>query len=186
VGVQDHDAALREVAALNREVLGIKFTLEGDKVVASGELQGSPFVAEQFQILLAHLAGSVSARDAELAQRLGGRVFAPGEVESNSAEDNARAESGIHPVMISMFQIESTGPGALRASIAAELCGHDSGLLNHLIRWNENQEALWRKSRDDAHTVNEADFAEVCEAQRKHAARTLRILRKALRRVQPS
>ncbi|MCE5291719.1 MAG: YbjN domain-containing protein [Nocardiaceae bacterium] len=182
LGVQDHDAALRAVNDLNREILGITFTLDGDKVVASAELQGSPFVAEHLEILVTHLADTVASRDAELAERLGGRVYANVDVCSSPADD---APPEIHPVMVDLFHVESAGPGSLRASVVAAMCGYDAGLLNNLIRWNEDQEERWRKSRDHAHGTNEHDFAQVCEAQRAHAARTVRTLRKALRRQQP-
>ncbi|CAM3819531.1 T3SS (YopN, CesT) and YbjN peptide-binding chaperone 1 [Smaragdicoccus niigatensis] len=182
LGVRDPEEALRAVNDLNRQILGVTFTLDGDKVVASAELQGSPFVAEHLQILLTHLVDTVATRDAELAERLGGRVFAKGDADSSATDD---PPPEIHPVMVDLFDIESAAPGSLRASVAAAICGYDAGLLNNLIRWNEDQEERWRKSRDHAHGVNEHDFAQVCEAQRVHAARTVRTLRKALRRRQP-
>ncbi len=71
----------------------------------------------------------------------------------------------------------------MRPKVAAKLCGYDSDLLLDLIRWNEEQEIAWREARDEAFATDQEGEAEVCEIERAHARQTVRVLRKALRRV---
>jgi hypothetical protein len=187
VEIDSPDAAVHELAALNHDIDGVKFALHRDRVVASVELLAAPFAAEHLQALVAHLCDVVSRHDAALARRVGGRTFLGtseslpgGEVE---VEDDAGDEDPIHPVMLCMLQLDAERPGSVGPATAAKLCGYDSDLLLELIRWNEEQEIAWRQARDEAYATDEDDEAEVCEIERTHAARTVSVLRKALRRV---
>jgi hypothetical protein len=127
----------------------------------------------------------VSRHDAALARRVGGRVFLdPAESISEENEDEYESvEEAIHPVMQCLLQLDADEPGSVRPEDAARLCGYDSDLLLELIRWNEEQEIAWRQARDEAYATGEDDEAEVCEIERAHADRTVKLLRKALRRV---
>jgi hypothetical protein len=183
VEVDDLDAAAHEVAALNREIEGVKFALHGDLVIASTDLLAAPFAAEHLLMAVEHLCGVVSRHDAALARRVGGRVFLDSAESPSDDEDDDRSEGGIHPVMQCMLQLDAERPGSIGPATAAKLCGYDSDLLLELIRWNEEQEIAWRQARDEAYATDEDDEAEVCEIERAHAARTISVLRKALRRV---
>ena len=112
VQISDLDAAAREVGDLNREFEGVKFTLHGDRVVASADLLAHPFAPDQLCLLIDIMCEVVSSHDAALARRVGGRVFldppdAPDDVvdmESPTAEDD------IHPVMLSILQLDAEKP----------------------------------------------------------------------------
>lgn len=143
--------------------------------------QAAPFAAEHLQRLAARMCGVVSRHDKALAYRVGGRVFldpSPTVVD----DDGPGADEAIHPVMQCMLQLDADKPGSVRPKVAAKLCGYDSQLLLDLIRWNEEQECAWRAARDEAFATDR-DEAEVCEIERAHAHQTVRVLRKALRRV---
>jgi len=185
VEISDLDAGDREVGDLNREIEGVKFSLHGDKVIASADLVAAPFVGEHLLLLVARMCEVVSGNDAALAQRVGGHVFLdPADAQDDTIEDGLPADDGdIHPVMLSMLQLDAEVPGSLRPKLAAKLCGFDSDLLWELIRWNEEQEIAWREARDHAHASYEYDAAAACEHERAHARRTVKVLRKALRRV---
>lgn len=188
VEISDIEAALHEVDTLNREIDVLKFALHDDKVIATADLLGLPFAAEHLRMLIAHTCEVVSSHDADLARRVGGRVFL-GTSENASLDeveddgDEQATEDDIHPVMMCMLQLDAENPGALRPKVAAKLCGYDSDLLLELIRWNEEREMAWRQARDKAYSTDEPREAEVCESERDHARRTVKVLRKALCRV---
>jgi hypothetical protein len=184
VEIADTDAAVHEVDALNREIEGVKFSLHGDKVLASADLLALPFAAEHLQCLLAHVCDVVSSHDAALARRTGGRVFLDlGDSDVDAESDARDDDEDIHPVMLCLLQLEAESPGSLRPKEAAKLCGYDADLLLELIRWNEEQEIAWREARDEAYATDGHDEAVVCEIERAHARRTVKLLRKALRQV---
>jgi len=172
--VADHDAALREVDRLNRAVDGVKFILHNSTVIATAGLLAWPFAPTQFQTLLTHMCDAVAKQEAVLIERVGGRHFVGDPAADETEEDD------IHPAMLSILQLDAERPGALRPKDAAKICGNDPDLLLELIRWNEEQEIAWRQSRDETEDPEEA---RACEIERKHAHRTVKLLRKALRRV---
>lgn len=182
VEISDVGAAVREVDVLNRDIVGVKFALHGDMVIASADVLAWPFAAEHLQAWVTHMCDAVSGHDRALAARVGGRVFVD-LGERVAEEDEEGSGDDMPPVMLSLLQLDAGNPGALRPRDAAQLCGYDSDLLLDLIRWNEEQEIAWRQARDEATTTGLYDEAEVCEVERAHARRTVRLLRKALRRV---
>ena len=183
VEISDVDTAVREVDVLNREIEGVKFALQGDKVIASADLFALPFAAEHLQVLVARMCDVVSSHDKALARRVGGRVFLDLRETFLDDEDEPSAHEAIHPVMLCILQLDADKPGFVRPKVAAKLCGYDSDLLLDLIRWNEEQEIAWREARDEAFATDQEGEAEVCEIERAHARQTVRVLRKALRRV---
>lgn len=169
------DAALLEVDHLNRTVDGVKFVLQRSCVVAVGELLAWPFAPTQFQSLLMHLCDEVAKHESDVVDRVGGRHF----VQPTAGGDGDGVDS-IHPAMLSILQLDAERPGSLRPKDAARICGNDPDLLLELIRWNEEQEIEWRQARDE---TDDPEEEQVCEAERRHARRTVKLLRKALRRV---
>ncbi len=169
--VDNKDAALREVDRLNRTVEGIKFIVHETTVIATAELLGWPFAPTQFQALLTHMCDAVAKHEGDLVDHVGGRFFIGDEV---SDEDH------VHPAMLSIMQLDAQRPGSLRPKDVAKICDHDPDLLLELIRWNEEQEIAWRQGREE---TDDPEEERVCEIERKHAHRTVKLLRKALRLV---
>jgi hypothetical protein len=172
--VADRDSALREVDRLNRAVDGVKFILHDTNVIATAGLLAWPFAPTQFQTLLTHMCDAVAKHEADLVDHVGGRHFVGASSASEPPEDS------IHPAMLSILQLDAERPGTLRPKDAAKICHNDPDLLLELIRWNEEQEIAWREARDEA---DDPEEERVCEIERKHAHRTVKLLRKALRRV---
>ncbi len=180
--IKDLDAAIHEVGTLNRDVDSVKFVVYKNSVIASAELFAWPFAPTQLRPLLAHMREVVKEHDTDLARRVGGRVFLDRSraATAQAACHEAPDSDDIHPVMLSILQLDAERPGALRPKDAAKLCGYDSDLLLELIHWNEQQEIEWRKARDE---TDDDEEAQACEHERAHAERTIKLLRKALRRV---
>ncbi|MCU0297680.1 MAG: hypothetical protein MUF33_04065 [Candidatus Nanopelagicales bacterium] len=172
--VTDRDAALGEVNRLNRATEGIKFLLQGSTVIAAAELLGWPFAQSQFLALVRHMCDSVAEHEDDLVDQVGGRHFL------DEAPAGEAVEESIHPAMLSILQLDADSPGSLRPKDAAKICDNDPDLLLELIRWNEEQEIEWRKARDE---TDDPDEERVCELERKHAHGTVKLLRKALRKV---
>ena len=170
--VTDHEAALQEVARLNRTVEGVKFVIVKSTIVAAAELLAWPYTPTQFQALLAHVCDTVAKHEDDLVERVGGQHF----LQPPERKD----DDPIHPAMLSILQLDAENPGALRPKDAARICDNDPDLLLELIRWNEEQEIAWREACEE---TDDPEEARVCEIERKHAHRTVKLLRKALRRV---
>ncbi|MDC5696553.1 YbjN domain-containing protein [Intrasporangium calvum] len=190
VEIRDLDAAVREIEVLNREIFGVKFSLHDDRIVASVDLLAMPFVGDHLRALVARMIEVVAANDALAARRVSGRTFlgsddADDDDEDDECEDESDEsdDDAIHPVMLRLIQLDAERPGSVRPKDAARLCDHDPDLILELIRWNEEQEISWRQARDEAMATHEYDEAEACEGERAHAARTVKVLRKALRIV---
>jgi hypothetical protein len=86
VEIRDLEAAAREVAILNADISGVKFTLYGDRVVASMDLLARPFVAEHLRSVVDNMCQVVPGNDALLAARVSGRVFLSAEAGGCDAE----------------------------------------------------------------------------------------------------
>ena len=187
VAIRDLDAAVREIEVLNREISGVKFSLHDDRIVASVDLLALPFVGDHLRALVARMIEVVAANDGLAARRVSGRPFLGSEDEEDEEEEDEEVDESdddaIPPVMLRLLQLDAERPGSVRPKHAARLCDHDPDLILELIRWNEEQEISWRQARDEATATHEYDEAEVCEGERAHAARTVKVLRKALRIV---
>lgn len=171
--VSDRDAALREVARLNRTIDGVKFLLIDTTVIAAVELVAWPFAPAHLKSLLARLCDAVAKHEDDLVDSVGGRHF----LEQPAPDE---PEDDIHPAMLSILQLDAESPGSLRPKDVAKICDNNPDLLLELIRWNGEQELAWREARQE---TDDPEEARVCEIERKHAHRTVKLLRKALRRV---
>lgn len=168
--VRDPVAAENAITRLNRKVGGAKFILKGDRIAATFELIASPFVPEHLELALSRFCDIVAEHDLGLAHRCGGHVV----VDPPVVDD-------IHPVMMKLMQLDAERP--LSPRLIAKVCRYDSDLIAELITWNCEQEIAWRKARDEAAAADDEQEAEVCEYERIHAERTIKLMRKALRRV---
>jgi hypothetical protein len=122
--------------------------------------------------------------DDDLAVRVSGRRF----LEPDDLQETDRGGEGessdMHPAMLTLLQLDAESPRSIKPSLAAKVCENDPKLLLTLIRWNEEQEIAWRMARDEARDAGDPDDeADVCEHERAHAMRTIKLLRKALRLV---
>ncbi|MDN5795602.1 MAG: hypothetical protein L0H79_07590 [Intrasporangium sp.] len=160
----------------------MKFTLHDDRIVASVDLLALPFVGEHLRAVVARMCEVISSNDALAAGRVGGRTFLEAD-EPDEQQDDSDSEDEMHPVMLRLLQLDAERPGSLRPKDAAKLCDYDSDLILELIQWNEEQEIAWRQTRDEAFADHDYDEADACEGERAHAERTVKVLRKALRRV---
>jgi hypothetical protein len=186
VHVTDLNRAKFEVEILNRDRPFAKFALADDRITARTYLPAAPFVPSHLRETLAMMCVLADEIDDDLAVRVSGRRFvephASQDADAESDGDNKGAEE-LHPAMLTLLQLDADRPGSIKPSMAAKVCGYDPGLLLQLIRWNEEQEIEWRSARDEARMGDLGEEAKVCDHERKHAHRTTKLLRKALRYV---
>ncbi len=196
-GVEDRDRAAFEVSVLNRDQRFLKFVLVGDDVMVHLYLPAYPFAPEHLRAMLGLMSTSVDALDEDLVARVGGRrMFEPTDDEDveeiededgddqRQAEEDAEAETeAIHPAMLTLLQLDAESPGSLTPELAASVCAMDRDLILELITWNSEQEVVWRQARDRAYLQGDAEEAEVCGHEMRHAEQKVNLLRRALRLV---
>ena len=83
--------------------------------------------------------------------------------------------------MLTLLELDADRPGSLTPELAASVCAMDRDLVLELITWNSEQEAAWRKARDDASLRDDQAEAEVCDREGRHAEAMVNLLRRALR-----
>ncbi|HRV68691.1 MAG TPA: hypothetical protein P5108_04495 [Marmoricola sp.] len=176
--ISDQDAALYEVNELNRRIDGVNFFVVNDRIHASAALIAMPLLFDSLNHVFRSMCELVASNDRQLARRTGGRTWA-----GQGSEAQYDSGGDLHPVMLSILQLDADRPGWMRPKTVAKICGHDPELVLELIKWNECQEIAWRDARDDARLAEDDDEADVCEHERAHAERTKKILRKALKRI---
>lgn len=92
-GITDHEAAVREVAILNRDTQFFKFVLRDDRVLARCQLPALPFAPKQLRTLVTLMADMLDDTVDDLAERTGGqRWFALDEEETAEAEATTEIE----------------------------------------------------------------------------------------------
>ena len=189
------DRAKFEIEVLNRDHPFVKFELVDDRIAANVLLPAAPFVPEHLRQTLTMMCQVADAVDDDLAVRVGGRRFLEHDavIKTNVSDETDATSDGygdgdgdgeMHPALLTLHQLDAQNPGSVKPALAARICGYNAALLLTLIRCEEEQEIAWRLARDDATVVGDPDDeAKICEHERAHAQRTIRLLRKALRRV---
>ncbi|MFW6598487.1 T3SS (YopN, CesT) and YbjN peptide-binding chaperone 1 [Propionibacteriaceae bacterium Y2011] len=76
VDIHDTEAAAETVAGLNRDLAGMKFTLEEHQMIAAVDVPAMPFSADQLRLLVHQLCKLIASRGGELAAQLDGHTFA--------------------------------------------------------------------------------------------------------------
>jgi hypothetical protein len=74
-GVEDLEAAEREVAVLNRDLMFGTCLVRDDRVLLRHRLCGAPFVPAQFRMVLSRVSADLDRIAGDLATRVGGRRF---------------------------------------------------------------------------------------------------------------
>jgi hypothetical protein len=185
--ITDLNRARFEVEVLNRDQPFARFALVEDRITAEMHLLSQPFVPEHLRRtfgLLRDLAGRI---DGDLAVRVSGKRYSDsGEDDVDDAftdvEDETDVES--HTSMMTLLQLDADRPRSISPAMAAHICGNDPERVLRLITSEEEQEIEWLKARDEARADDDSEeLADVCEGERAHAERCVKLLRKALRHV---
>jgi type III secretion system-like peptide-binding chaperone/Chap domain-containing protein len=185
--ITDLNRARFEVEVLNRDQPFARFALVDNRITAEMHLLSQPFVPEHLRRtfgLLRDLAGRI---DGDLAVRVSGKRYSDfGEDDTDDAftdvEDETDVES--HTSMMTLLQLDADRPRSISPAMAAHICGNDPERVLRLITSEEEQEIEWLKARDEARADDDSEeLADVCEGERAHAERCVKLLRKALRHV---
>jgi hypothetical protein len=201
--ITDLDRARFEVEVLNRDHPFTRFALVGDRITAEMHLLASPFVPRHLRETFTVLRDLADAVDDDLAARVSGLRYSDfdqddaddtsAEAEGETADeaegetaDEAEGEAAdeMHTSMMTLLQLDAGRPRSISPALAAHICGNDPARLLRLITSEEEQEIEWLEARDEAREDGDSEeLADVCEDERAHAERSVKLLRKALRYV---
>ena len=108
--VTDREAADREVAVLNRDLMFGTCLVLDDRVLLRHRLCGLPFVPAQFRMVLGRICGDLDRIAGDLATRVGGRRYLDLE---GRAEEEAQEElviERLHPHVATLRELLALGP----------------------------------------------------------------------------
>ena len=107
VGVEDREAAAREVALLNRSVLFGTVLLREDTIVLKHVLCATPFFPRQLRAVLDRVCSDLDRNAADLVARVGGeRFLSPARFAPAEPEDAAER---LHPAVAALRELLAAG-----------------------------------------------------------------------------
>ena len=197
--IGDLEAARREVEIFNRRSVFGKLHLVGRQLVASVSIPCLPFVPRHLVGMVELLGREVDRLDEDLALRVRGRRWidlvagtAAGGPTAGTAGTGAApppppgthpsGEAELPPELTTLLALDAAGAGLPPARVA-EVCHHDRDLILALIRLAEERTIAARASVDRARAAGDADAARSAADEMRRWARTVRLLRAALRHV---
>ncbi|CAM2813236.1 YbjN domain-containing protein [Prescottella defluvii] len=169
---------------------GIRFVLDEDRLNASIDISGNPFVPRHLVDALDLVGKFLPTVDARFAARFDGVRFAdlhPGDDQfddDHPDDESADAgDEGLPSALLTLLHLDPDGAGVLSAEEVAAVCGHDrDALLDHL-RTTSEQEISWRESAEQARAEGNSEEADACDHEARAWAQTHESLRSALRVV---
>jgi hypothetical protein len=133
----------------------------------------------------ASLTGDVTMDESEYGYGDAGCVVTgPLDIDGTSANVEDETDEENRTSMMTLLQLDADRPRSISPAMAAHICGNDPERLLRLITTEEEQEIEWLKARDEARDDDDSEeLADVCEHERAHAERSVKLLREALRYV---
>jgi hypothetical protein len=188
VDVVDRDRAAFEVGVLNRDQQYLTFILIGDRVGARLNLPACPFVPEHLRFMLTGMSFRLDEIGEDLVARVGGRLaLDPDRSKATTSEAGHTpprdGDETDETALLTLLQLDADGTASVDAELAAGVCGFDQGRIVRLLARTDEQEAAWRRSRDEAGRLGDRAEARSCEHELEAWQRTTRVLRRALRLV---
>ncbi|WP_433611585.1 T3SS (YopN, CesT) and YbjN peptide-binding chaperone 1 [Prescottella agglutinans] len=177
------------VCDLTRRWPGIRFTLDDDRLNASIDISGNPFVPRHLADALDLFGKFAPTVDAGFAARFAGRRFADGLPRGGADEQLLLAVGGdeeedagdLPPALMTLLHLDQNGSGALSAHEVAAVCGHDRDAVLEFLKITKEQELSWRESSRTARAEDDSEEADVCDCEARVWAQTHESLRAALR-----
>lgn len=180
--------AAESVCDLTRRWPGIRFTLDDDRLNASIDISGNPFVPRHLVDALDQFGKFVPAVDEGFATRFGGSRFADGlprdeadERLRDAAAGDEEDEGELPPALMTLLHLDPNGSGALSAHEVAAVCGHDRDAVLEYLKITKEKEISWRESSRTARAEDDSEEADVCDCEARVWAQTHESLRAALR-----
>jgi hypothetical protein len=182
-GVKDREQAALEVGLLNRDSGPVKFVLDGLRILATLDLPAWPFAPEHLRTAVAAMSQLLDDIDDDLALRVSGsRAFEPAvddDVEDATPQPLLPGEE-LHPALATIHELEVSRPGSVDPRLVASICHMDGALILSFIRHETSQV----DACSDALACSEDPEEEgECERELQRAARSVALLRRALRVV---
>ncbi|MDH6680551.1 hypothetical protein M2284_004780 [Rhodococcus sp. LBL1] len=182
--------AAENVCDLTRRWPGIRFTLDDDRLNASIDISGNPFVPRHLVDALDLFGKFVPTVDTAFAARFDGSRFADGVPRGEfdemlpDAVAGAEEDTGeLPPALLTLLHLDPNGSGALSAREVAAVCGHDRDAVLEYLRITKEQELSWRESSRTARAEDDSEEADVCDGEARAWAQTHESLRAALRLI---
>ncbi|RDI24082.1 hypothetical protein DEU38_111159 [Rhodococcus sp. AG1013] len=182
--------AAENICDLTKQWPDIRFTLDEDRLNASIDISGNPFVPRHLVDAIDVIGKFLPTVDARFAARFDGSRFADDDsgVESPDAEnpdpiDSVDTDDDLPAALLTLLHLDPHGAGVLSAEEVAEVCGHDRDALLDYLRTTSEQEISWRESAEQARADGDSEEADVCDHEARAWAQTHEALRSALRVV---
>ncbi|WP_430331791.1 T3SS (YopN, CesT) and YbjN peptide-binding chaperone 1 [Rhodococcus sp. ACT016] len=181
--------AAENICHLTGQWPGIRFSLDEDRLNASIDVSGNPFVPRHLVDALDRIGRFVPTIDNHFATRFDGSRFAdsmaPGEHDAPDpgAACVEEAASDLPPALMTLLHLDPNGSGALSAQEVAAICGQDRDAVIDFLRITKEQEISWRESAETARAENDSIEAEVCDVEARAWSQTHESLRSALREI---
>ncbi|RVW02709.1 hypothetical protein EGT50_08075 [Rhodococcus xishaensis] len=188
-GVVGRTRAAENACDLTKRWPGIRFTLDEDRLNASIDVSGNPFVPRHLVDALDQFSAFTPSVDARFAARFGGSRFADGlprERDASSAPTDDGTEDdgddrGLPPALMTLIHLDPGGSGSLSAQEVASVCGDDRDAVLDYLKITQEQEISWRESAETARGEGDSGEADACDREARAWARTHESLRSALR-----
>ncbi|MBJ8341060.1 hypothetical protein JGU71_19415 [Antrihabitans sp. YC3-6] len=162
---------------LNRRWQYIRFTFTKDRVHATIDISGYPFVPQFFYEMVDHFCRFLRSVDAELAHELGGELCSMGE---DFVSPEVSSMDPLPAPLLAILELDPEGFG-LDPAIVAMACGHDKDTASAYLQICTEQVGTWRESALVARRHADLDEARSCDHEANAWSRTSESLAAAMR-----
>ncbi|MCL2536327.1 MAG: hypothetical protein FWE39_19370, partial [Nocardiaceae bacterium] len=180
--------AAENVCDLTKRWPGIRFTLDEDRLNASIDISGNPFVPRHLVDALDLVGTFAPTVDDHFATRFDGSRFADGpprgELDAQVPDGDPDAEEhddGLPAALLTLLHLDPHGSGDLSAHEVAAICAHDRDAVLEYLRITKEQEIEWHESAETARAQDDSEEADACDHEARAWAKTHESLRAALR-----
>lgn len=182
-GVVGRTRAAESLCDLTKRWPAIRFTLDEDRLNASIDISGNPFVPRHLTEALDQFSAFAPTVDARFAARFGGSRFADGlpDEDFGSSNPSVDDDAPLPAALLTLLHLDPSGDGALTAEEVAAVCAHDRDAVLDYLRITQEQEISWLRSAEVAHAEADSDEAAACDHEARAWARTHAALLGALR-----
>ncbi|WP_137725695.1 T3SS (YopN, CesT) and YbjN peptide-binding chaperone 1 [Prescottella subtropica] len=184
LGIAGRTRAAENACDLTKRWPGMRFTLDEDRLSASIDIFGSPFVPRHLVDALDQLRLLAPRIDVDFAARFGGTLYIDGPVcdsDDTISDDRPIADVDLPQPLSTLLHLDPDGAGALDPHEVAAVCAYDRDAVLDYLRLATGQETVWNRFADDALHDGDDEVAAACEAEARAWARTHESLRGALR-----
>ncbi|WP_305094502.1 hypothetical protein [Prescottella sp. R16] len=182
LGIVGRTRAAENACDLTKQWPGLRFTLDEDRLSASIDLFGSPFVPRHLVDALDQLRSLAPTVDADFADRFGGIRYVDGPA-TDLGDPGGRlvADDDLPRPLLTLLHLDADGTDALDPVEVAAVCEFDRDAVLDYLQIAQEQELVWHRFADDADDDGDDVEAAACAHEALAWARARESLRGALR-----